>query len=316
MNRRDWLRSSGLIAGGWLVAQPGHAGHAGVFSKRDSRPFRFCLNMSTIRGQELSAEAEVDVAAKAGYDAVEPWMGKLHAAGEKSGGIKELHKRITDHGLSVESAIGFAKWIVDDESTRQAGLEQARRDMEVLARIGGKRIAAPPAGAPWNEPIDPMKAAERYHRLLELGDKIGVTPQVEVWGGNATIGKLSQAISIAIEAGHPKACFLGDVYHCYKGGSDFDGLALLGPRALQVFHLNDYPEDPPREEIGDEDRVYPGDGIAPLERILEIFRSVEARPVLSLELFNKRYWQQDPLEVAKTGLSKMKRVTGSAEDQK
>jgi hypothetical protein len=28
--------------------------------------------------------------------------------------------------------------------------------------------------------------------------------------------------------------------------------------------------------------------------------------VLSLELFNRTYWEQDPLEVAKTGLAKMK----------
>jgi 2-keto-myo-inositol isomerase len=28
--------------------------------------------------------------------------------------------------------------------------------------------------------------------------------------------------------------------------------------------------------------------------------------VLSLELFNREYWKQDPLEVAKTGLTKMK----------
>jgi hypothetical protein len=29
---------------------------------------------------------------------------------------------------------------------------------------------------------------------------------------------------------------------------------------------------------------------------------------LSLELFNRQYWQQDAFEVAKTGLEKMKKV--------
>ena len=33
-----------------------------------------------------------------------------------------------------------------------------------------------------------------------------------------------------------------------------------------------------------------------------------AAPALSLELFNKDYWKQDALEVAKTGLAKMKAV--------
>jgi hypothetical protein len=31
---------------------------------------------------------------------------------------------------------------------------------------------------------------------------------------------------------------------------------------------------------------------------------------LSLELFNREYWKQDPNEVAKTGLAKMKAAAG------
>ena len=56
---------------------------------------------------------------------------------------------------------------------------------------------------------------------------------------------------VAIESGHPKACLLPDVYHIYKGGSDFAGLGLLSGSAIQVFHVNDYPADPPRETIND-----------------------------------------------------------------
>ena len=98
----------------------------------------------------------------------------------------------------------------------------------------------------------------------------------------------------------------GDVYHTYKGGSNFDGLKLIPGSFLQTFHMNDYPADPPRETIRDEHRVYTGDGIAPISDILKGFRQVGAAPVLSLEVFNKTYWKQDALEVAKTGLRKMK----------
>ena len=69
---------------------------------------------------------------------------------------------------------------------------------------------------------------------------------------------------VVIESGHPKACLLPDAYHIYKGGSDFHGLKTISARAIQVFHLNDYPADPPREKASDKDRIYPGDGIAPL----------------------------------------------------
>ena len=181
-----------------------------------------------------------------------------------------------------------------------------RRGCKGAAALRRPRTAAPPAGVSADETVTLDDAAQRYRALLEIGDEIGVTPQIEMWGGNRTIGTVSKAIYVAVRAGHPKACFLGDVYHTYKGGSSFDGLRMLGGNALQVYHFNDYPANPPREKIGDADRVHVGDGIAPIKDILEIFLSVGATPVLSLELFNREYWKQDANEVAKVGLEKMK----------
>ena len=302
MSRRDLLKTTGVATAGLLAASA--TTQAKPDRKSGSDPFRYCLNMSTIRGQELSVPGEVDVAGKAGYNAIEPWLGKLNDYKNNGGSLKDLRKRIEDHGLTVESAIGFARWIVDDDAQRAKGLEDARRDMDLLAQLGAKRIAAPPAGA--RSTVDPMAAAKRYRKLLEIGDEIGVVPQIEMWGGNPSIGRVSTAIYIAIEAGHPSACFLGDVYHTYKGGSDFAGLKMLGPQALQHFHWNDYPADPPLEKIGDQHRVFPGDGIAPIADITRGFLQVGATPVLSLELFNREYWAMDALEAARIGLDKMK----------
>ena len=177
--------------------------------------------------------------------------------------------------------------------------------MDRLAQIGGIRMAAPPAGTSRGEVVEISAAAERYAKLLEIGDSIGIVPMIEMWGGHPVIGRISTAINIAIESGHPKACFLGDVYHTYKGACPFEGLKMLGPQAMQVFHFNDYPADPPQETINDSHRVYPGDGIAPLDSILKGFVEVGATPVLSLEVFNRSYWEQDATDVAKTGLEKM-----------
>jgi len=296
------MKTSGIAAAGLLA---GCASTSAKSTKRDSKdPFQYCLNTSTIRGQNLPITEEINIAAKAGYTGIEPWLGKLNEYKSNGGSLKDLRKRIDDHGLTIESAIGFARWIVDDDAQRAKGLEEAKRDMDLLAQLGAKRIAAPPAGA--RGTVDPMAAAERYRTLMEVGDEIGVVPQIEMWGGNRSIGRVSTAIYIALEAGHPSACFLGDVYHTYKGGSDFDALKMLGPQALQVFHWNDYPADPPRETIGDGDRVYPGDGVAPITDIVKGFLQVGAAPVLSLELFNKKYWAMDPLEAAKVGIEKMK----------
>lgn len=287
-----------------------------VFKASQDAPsgFRYCLNTSTIRGQELGIEKEVDVAAAAGYDGIEPWIPTLRQFVEKGGKLSDLAKRISDAGLTVDSAIGFAQWIVDDETKRKAALEEAKRDMDMLREIGGTRIAAPPVGAHQGDSpkIDLFVAAERFRALQDLGDQTGVVPQLEVWGFSRNLSRLGEVMFVIGETGHPKACLLLDIYHIFKGGSAFTGLDLFSDNALQVFHVNDYPATPERAEMNDSHRVYPGDGIAPMSKILNAIGGHGREITLSLELFNRDYWKQDALEVAKTGLSKMKATVAAA----
>jgi sugar phosphate isomerase/epimerase len=308
VSRRELLTSAGLVCGAGLVGSVPAIVRAAEPARSKGKPFGYSLNTSTIRGQELGIIREVEIAAQAGYDAVEPWMGTLDDYVKKGGSLKDLGKRIRDLGLTVESAIGFAQWIVDDEGARHKGLDQAKRDMETLVQIGGKRIAAPPVGAHDKPGPDLPTAAARYRALLELGEQMGITPECEVWGFSKTLSRLGETVYVAVESRHPKACVLPDVYHLYKGGSDFEGLKLLSGTAVQVFHINDYPAEPGRETISDAHRVYPGDGVAPLKEILRDLRLAGFHGFLSLELFNRDYWKQDALMVAKTGLEKTKTV--------
>lgn len=280
---------------------------------RPKAEFIYCLNTSTIKGQKLPLVEEIEIAAKAGYHAIEPWISEIDEYVKGGGSLPDLGKRLLDHGLSVESAIGFFDWIVDDDARRAKGLEQAKRDMDSVARIGGKRVAAPPTGATEQTGLDLLRAAERYRALLELGDQFGVVPQAEVWGFSKTLGRLGEAALVAIESGHPKACILPDVYHLYKGGSPLTGLRLLSANAFHNFHLNDYPADPPRDRITDADRVYPGDGIAPLGELFRDLRAMGYHGALSIELFNASYWKQDALTVAQTALRKLQDVIAKAD---
>jgi len=187
-----------------------------------------------------------------------------------------------------------------------------KRDMDLIAQIGGTRIAASPAGAHGKAITDLSAVARRYRKVLELGEQTGVVPQLEIWGSSKTLSRLGEAIFVAVEAAHPDACLLLDAYHLYKGGSDFGGLRLLNGAAMHVFHVNDYPADPPRETINDSHRVFPGDGVAPLGLLLRTLYASGYRGMLSLELFNRKYWKQDALSIAKTGLEKTRAVVRKA----
>lgn len=320
-NRRNWLQTTAALGVLGTMANP-------ATSADDAAPFHFCLNTSTVRdnGKSRPIVQLIEIAAKAGYHAIEPWIAELDVYVKDGHSLKDLGKRIADAGLKVPSAIGFAEWIVEDETRRKKGLETAKRDMDWVQQIGGVKIAAPPLGATGggssrddpkaSAPVfDLVAAADRYRALLELGLSMGVTPEVEVWGFSKTLRRLGEAFLIASECGKLGGCVLPDVYHLYKGGSDFAGLKLLGGAAIGIFHVNDYPKKD-RGSINDADRVYPGDGVAPLTEIFQTLKAIGYKGYLSLELFNRDYWKQDGLTVAKTGLEKMKAAVAKAEGVK
>src|SRR5258708_1927534 len=139
LSRRDLLTTAGVMCGAGLVGGFPVSAAAGDAARSKDKPFGFSLNTSTIMGQKVGIVREVEIAAEAGYDAIEPWMGTLSDYVMQGGSLKDLGKRIRDLGLTVESAIGFAQWIVDDDAARENGLEQEKRDMETPGHMGGKR---------------------------------------------------------------------------------------------------------------------------------------------------------------------------------
>ncbi len=304
MNRRDLLTLSSSAGLAMLIpdilfatAAPNTAG-----------PFRFCLNTSTIMGQKPGLVHSIEIAAAAGYDGVELWVRDIQEYLEKDGTVQALAKLLNDKKLRVENAISFTEWMVDDDAKRAAALATLEKEMQLMAALGCKRIAAPPAGVAKDQPLDISKAGSRYRDILALGRKHKVMPLLEFWGASGTVYNFSQALAIAAAANDADARILPDVYHLFRGGSGFECLHLVNGKVIDIIHMNDYPANKPAGEQTDADRVYPGDGAAPFKQILRSLQSMGGTKTLSLELFNKTYWDQDALLVAKTGLQKMKRL--------
>lgn len=305
-NRRRALQTLGLGAGAALLNTK--ASGVGV-AKKSAPPFKYSLNMSTIRGQQLGFIKEIQTAAAAGFTSVEIWLDTFQVFLQNGGTTKEAHKIISDLGVTVENAIGFAPWISDNANARKDALATLQHQMNLLAEIKCHRIAAPPAGATGLPKIDLDVITERYRAVLNLGDRTGVKPMLEMWGGSHNLKKISDVLYVATATEHKDAAILFDVFHIYKGGSSLNSLPLVGKNAIEVFHINDYPPAISPEKISEPDRVYPGNGVAPLKEILQIIKNPDKPVILSLEVFNENYYKQDALQVAKTGLAKMKAIT-------
>lgn len=298
MNRRHALQA--LATASTLPLLPG-------LEKKESQ-FKFALNTSTISRQKDGIEKYIEIAGRAGYDCIEIWIADVKAYLSKGGTLRALKKLLHDAKVEPVNAIGFATWMVEDDGQRQSGLKQMREEMAMMADIGCPRIAAPAAGVKTPNP-DLFKAGERYLQLLEMGKAVGVVPQLEIWG-SSVFHHLGQALMAVAVAGDSAGRILPDVYHLFRGGSGFESLQMIDGRLIEIFHMNDYPGNIPRERMEDKDRVYPGDGVAPLKDLVATLQEIGGNQIFSLELFNREYWKQDPLTVAKTGLEKMRAVVG------
>jgi sugar phosphate isomerase/epimerase len=267
----------------------------------------YALNTSTIRDcAELSLAEKVEITAEAGYGGIEPWVREIDAYVAEGGTLGDLRRMANDAGLRIVNLIGFFEWSVPDNEARNKAFMEAERCFAMAAELGCPYVAAPPLGIHTTPGVDLSDVAKRYGVLVDLGTQFDVVPVLEYWGIARTLGTLGEALLVAAECGRETARILADVFHTYKGSGHFNGFGLIGPETVAILHVNDYPATPPREAIKDGDRVYPGDGIAPYAEIVERLQAAGFQGVMSLELFNARYWQQDALTVARTGLAKLK----------
>ena len=89
-----------------------------------------------------------------------------------------------------------------------------------------------------------------------------------------------------------------------------ESIRKLTESRIAISHFNDSPAAPPREQQHDPDRVMPGEGIVDLALYCSLLHEVGYRRWLSLELFRRDLWDQDPREVARNGLARMKAAAG------
>jgi sugar phosphate isomerase/epimerase len=297
-----------MNAGAWQSGSP--ASQPQGRSRPADEPFGYCLNTSTIRGNQLDIVRVVEAVGKAGFHAIEPWITELDAHTKAGGTLKDLGRRIADAGLTVANAIAFNAFLNDDPTARAQGMERLKVDMDKVAQIGGTRIAAPPGNNRAAVSLD--HAAAYYREALAMGETMGVQPLLELWGTHPVLGPLKNGIYVTVAAGRPDASLLLDVFHIYKSGTPFTSLKQINGGALQVMHINDYPQAADPSTLNDGNRVYPGDGVAPFRQILRDLRDNGFRGHFSLELFNKEYWTKSAEENLKTGLEKIRAVVKQA----
>ncbi len=314
MKRRNFIGLSstfGLMAGilpTAVIAETKQLEQKGKRYQNGASPWPICLDTATIRPASL--KDKVSIAAEAGFDGIEPWDSELEEFEKNGGNLKALGAEIKKLGLKVPSVIGLWNAIPGTMPEFELSLKETRRRMRMAHDIGAEHIQTIPNTLPEN--YNQKWVAERYRDIIEIGMKeFNIKPAL-VFVKYFTIKTLGQAVGIAMDANHPNALVIPDVYHMYISGGGFEGLKMLKGDAIAIFQFNDAPNTPAFKDLKDEHRVYPGDGILPLISIFKDLKATGYKGFISLEMYNPNYYKEDLLQVAKTGLRKTLEVLKKA----
>ena len=271
--------------------------------------FKLCFNTSTIKPASL--DEKIRAAGDAGYEAIELWNEDLTQWERGGGSLSDVRRMLDDHNLTVPDLVHLSGWMDATDSLFETDLlTEARRLMEQGLAVGAPRIIAGPA----HGQVDLNRAADRFVRLMELGQEIGCLPTLEFLGFVDHVNNVNTLMEIVNLADHSETTVVMDAFHIYRGGGrDKDILKVPGAQ-VSIFHIDDAPQTGrQRETLTDGDRVYPGDGILNLENMLVLLASQGFSGPVSLELFNEDLWRQDAREVARIGAEKVRRLIESVE---
>lgn len=252
---------------------------------------------------------DIMVAGRAGFDAIEIWAAKLRRFLE-TGTTAELNGYFQQYGVRPWSINSMERITFRSPEERRA----LRAECETLCRwaqeldcpyivvVPGPR---PRGVAPADVAVD---ATFILRELSDVAKPYGIGLGLEFLGfKECSIRTLARAYEIVQRVNDPHVGLVLDAFHFYVGGSSLEDIARLDPRRLFVFHIDDAENRPPNE-LRDEHRLLPGEGILPLKDIWRALRAIGYDGVVSVELFRPEYWEWDPATLARRAKDAVERV--------
>jgi sugar phosphate isomerase/epimerase len=284
LNRREFMALASLP----LVSNP-----LAVLADEDDGMF---VCMHEITSITFDFRTAMEGYARAGVRAVEPDLGKVREfAGKES--PRMARQLLDDLGLK---AVSCSNQLFLEESgpRRAAAVEDLKWKVELAEAIGADRMVIPSAASEPHTSEDYEQVIANLREAADIAQPHKVALMVEHTRLSTLINNLRTALMVVRKADHPNLKVMLDTFHFWSGMSKFEDLDLLRDGELHHLHFEDVPGEPPLETFGQQSRVFPGEGIAPLRRIVEVLKRKGYRGPASLELFNPKVQATDPHIVA------------------
>ena len=275
------------------------------------------LHGSQLRGAKLSLEEKAALAQKHGYPGLDFSLNEARAAGPP-GAVKALLARYEVEASTVGGVLGAR--LTDDDPTFDAALERVPELAREVASYGASRTgtvlpirAERPKAELWPVVVD------RIRRLDRALDGTGVRLGMEFLGVHTLrqevphpfVQSMAEANRLLDEAGARHVGLTLDSYHWYAGSDTLETIRQTPAERLVLLHINDA-KDLPREQLLDQDRLLPGEGVIPLADWLRAIAGTGFDGFIGMEVLGPRLAAMDAETCARTGIEVLAPIFAAA----
>ena len=258
---------------------------------------KMTLSMHQFTSARAGYRKSLEGWAKAGIHDVEPAAGLLDDY-LKTDTLVSAKRLLTDNGLRIVSGAVGVTGLWEPNPNFSKNLDAFKKRCEQFAELGAPLVYSPCGTAAKFTPDDYVKCLDNIRQSAEVARQFKLKVAAEFVRSSTFLASLPTALRLHREAAHPNFGILFDCYHFWSGPSKFEDMDLIKPGEIIHAHLNDT-QNLPRELLDLQSRVIPGDGVAPLARILRKLAEKGYRGPISVELFLPKFQEADPFELAK-----------------
>ncbi|WCJ59813.1 sugar phosphate isomerase/epimerase [Fontisphaera persica] len=289
LSRRQWLRASCALSLGaaWLAGQASPAGGS-------RRKMRIALTPGSIGVRANQVEA-IQLAAKHGFEAVEPYAGYL--AGLADDALKALRDDMAKHQLTWAAA-GFPLQFRGDDAAYQASLKELPKTAAALQRAGVERMGT--WLSPTHASLSRQENWERHVKRLREGARLlgehGLRLGLEYVGTRSArasnrktfIYNLKDTQALIRDIGQPNVGVILDSWHWWQAGETVEDVLALKNAGVVSVDLNDAPAGVAIDQQQDGRRELPlATGVIPVKGFLNALRQIGYDGPVRAEPFNQ-----------------------------
>lgn len=184
--------------------------------------------------------------------------------------VREIRRLFADAGVRIVGITGYTTFAGADPATRHANEAQLVRNLALCAELGADYVRTFIGESEDAEGEVCRRAGESLRRAVETAAGIPAAALIETHDFAAT-GRVARRILDCAACPPERLGAIWDISHPPKGGeAPEETFRHLGP-FVQAVHVKDECEQ--RLENGEIQQCFPGLGIMPLRRCLEVLRA-------------------------------------------